>query len=181
MYVEICDRSYFDKLGIDYGSIKNLTAQVVADFKLNLEQERAFRIVAHHSVGCTLNPLLLYIGGMGGTGKSQVIKALLSFFQLQDNSYAIVTCAPTGNASALLGGSMERGTYAPLHTYHFLLGINNQEEEIKNVKMAQVCERLKDINYVVLDEVSMLSCYDLYRISEQLCKAKNKPEDSFGG
>ncbi|KAJ3817834.1 hypothetical protein F5880DRAFT_1461613, partial [Lentinula raphanica] len=157
--VEICDHSYFDKLGIDYGSIKNLTAQVVADFKLNLEQERAFRIVAHHSVGCTLNPLLLYIGGMGGTGKSQVIKALLSFFQLRDKSYAIVTCAPTGNASALLGGS----------TYHFLLGINNQEEKIKNVKMAQVCERLKDINYVVLDEVSMLSCYDLYRISEQLC------------
>ncbi|KAJ3763717.1 hypothetical protein EV360DRAFT_32956, partial [Lentinula raphanica] len=159
MQVEICDRSYFDKLGIDYGSIKNLTAQVILDFSLNEEQERAFRIIAHHSIGSSLDPLLLYIGGMGGTGKSQVVKALLQFFQRRNNSYAIVTCAPTGNASALLGGS----------TYHFLLGINNQEEEVKGVKMGQVCERLQDVQYIVLDEVSMLSCYDLYRISEQLC------------
>ncbi|KAJ3819332.1 hypothetical protein F5880DRAFT_1625653 [Lentinula raphanica] len=27
----------------------------------------------------------------------------------------------------------------------------------------------------------MLSCYELYRISEQLCKVRNKPDDSFGG
>ncbi|KAJ3820162.1 hypothetical protein F5880DRAFT_1625316 [Lentinula raphanica] len=27
----------------------------------------------------------------------------------------------------------------------------------------------------------MLSCYDLYRISEQLCKVKNKPDECFGG
>ncbi|KAJ3754422.1 hypothetical protein EV360DRAFT_51660, partial [Lentinula raphanica] len=159
MQVEICDWTYFDKLGIDYGSIKKLTADVVESFSLNEEQERAFRIVAHHSIGTSFDPLLLYIGGMGGTGKSQVIKALLNFFQQRDSSYSIVTCAPTGNASALLGGS----------TYHFLLGINNQEEEVKGAKMGQVCERLQDVQYVVLDEVSMLSCYDLYRISEQLC------------
>ncbi|KAJ3818191.1 hypothetical protein F5880DRAFT_1443373, partial [Lentinula raphanica] len=157
--VEICDRSYFDKLGVDYGSIKTRTLNVIQTFGLNEEQERAFRIVAHHSIGYTTDSLRLYIGGMGGTGKSQVVKALLQFFQQSNNSYAIVTCAPTGNASALLGGS----------TYHFLLGINNHEEEVKGVKMGQVCERLKDVQYIVLDEVSMLSCYELYRISEQLC------------
>ncbi|KAJ3825789.1 hypothetical protein F5880DRAFT_1477579, partial [Lentinula raphanica] len=159
MTVEICDRSYFDKLGIDYGSIKIRTEAIIKSFSLNIEQERAFRIVAHHSIGYSPDPLRLYIGGMGGTGKSQIVKSLLQFFRECDSSYAIVTCAPTGNASALLGGS----------TYHFLLGINSQEEEVKGVKMGQVCDRLKNVQYIVLDEVSMLSCYDMYRISEQLC------------
>ncbi|KAJ3964144.1 hypothetical protein EV361DRAFT_759395, partial [Lentinula raphanica] len=47
--VEICDKSYFDKLGIDYGSIKEGTENIIKQFNLNSEQERAFRIIAHHS------------------------------------------------------------------------------------------------------------------------------------
>ncbi|KIK51452.1 hypothetical protein GYMLUDRAFT_64822 [Collybiopsis luxurians FD-317 M1] len=39
---EICDRSYFDNLGIEYGSIKNLIQSVLLQFHLNDEQECAF-------------------------------------------------------------------------------------------------------------------------------------------
>ncbi|KAJ3917035.1 hypothetical protein F5877DRAFT_28943, partial [Lentinula edodes] len=156
--VEICDKSYFDKLGLDYGSARQLTADVVAEFKLNEEQERAFRIVSQHSVSATPYALRMYIGGMGGTGKSQVVKALIQFFALRKMRYAIVTTAPTGNAAALLGGS----------TYHFLLGINNQVEEVPRATMSEVCARLEGIEYVVLDEVSMLACIDIYKISEQM-------------
>ncbi|KAJ3898327.1 hypothetical protein F5879DRAFT_779458, partial [Lentinula edodes] len=50
---------------------------------LNNEQERAFRIIAQHSACLVSEPLQMYIGGMGGTGKSQVIRALLQFFAEQ--------------------------------------------------------------------------------------------------
>ncbi|KAJ3804982.1 hypothetical protein F5876DRAFT_3337, partial [Lentinula aff. lateritia] len=103
--VEICDKYYFDKLGLEYGSIKELTLNIVKCHNLNNEQERAFRIIAQHSACSVSEPLQMYIGGMGGTGKSQVIKALLQFFADRNSSFAIVTSAPTGNAAALLGGS----------------------------------------------------------------------------
>ncbi|KAJ3858999.1 hypothetical protein EV359DRAFT_68549 [Lentinula novae-zelandiae] len=126
--VEICDKHYFDKLGIDYGSIKELILNIIKCHNLNNEQERAFRIIAQHSAGLVSEPLYMYIGGMGGTGKSQVIKAVLQFFADRNSSFAIATSAPTGNAAALLGGS----------TYHFLLGLNNKVEEVGRGTMAQV-------------------------------------------
>ncbi|KAE9393892.1 hypothetical protein BT96DRAFT_750441, partial [Gymnopus androsaceus JB14] len=114
----------------------------------------AFRIIAQHSIGYCNEPLHMYIGGMGGIGKSQVIKCLLKFFAARNNAYAIVTCAPTGNAAALLGGS----------TYHFLLGMNNKIEEVVACTMAQVCSRLDSVQYIILDEGSMLGCIDIYKI-----------------
>ncbi|KAI0039742.1 hypothetical protein FA95DRAFT_1456063, partial [Auriscalpium vulgare] len=49
------------------------TAQL---FTLNAEQKRAFRIVSNHALDPAAEQLKMYLGGMGGTGKSQVIKAL---------------------------------------------------------------------------------------------------------
>ena len=53
----------------------------------------------------------MYLGGMGGTGKSQVIKALSQFFTGRNEAHHFITVAPTGTAAALLGGS----------TYHSML------------------------------------------------------------
>ncbi|KAF5366096.1 hypothetical protein D9757_012699 [Collybiopsis confluens] len=169
--VEICDQRFFESRGLEYGSVKKLVEDVIMHFSLNEEQERAFRIVAQHSAVLCLDPLRMYIGGMGGTGKSQVIKALLQMFELQHRRFAIVVTAPTGNAAALLGGS----------TYHYMLGINSQREFVSKATMAEVCTRLEGVEYVIIDEVSMLDCYDMYRISEQLAKVKNRASDAFGG
>ncbi|KAF5381447.1 hypothetical protein D9757_009020 [Collybiopsis confluens] len=168
--VEICDKSFFDRAGIDFGSLKQLTLEIIQDFSLNDEQERAFRLVCHHCSSACSDPLLMYIGGMGGTGKSQVIKALLQFFKAQNRAYAIVTSAPTGNAASLLGGS----------TYHFLLGINGRIEETPRSTMSEICSRLEGVEYLVLDEVSMVKCIEMYKISEQLAKIKNNSDAPFG-
>ena len=37
------------------------------------------------------------------------------------------------------------------------------------------------VNYMFLDEVSMLSCNDMYNISAQPAKAFNEPNKPFGG
>ena len=47
---------------------------------LNTEQERAFKIIANHATKKNADQLRMYLGGMGGTGKSQVIQALMKIF-----------------------------------------------------------------------------------------------------
>ena len=110
---------------------------------------------------------------MGGTGKSQVIKALISFFDRCNEAHRIMILAPTGTAAALLNGS----------TYHSALGVQSDSRRNRNdhSTMAQVRSRLDGVDYIFLDEVSMISCYELYKISAQLAKARNNMDVPFGG
>ena len=64
---------------------QNIIDSTVTDFSLNTEQERAFRIIANHASTEKPEQLIMYIGGMAGTGKSRVIKALTAFYKLSYN------------------------------------------------------------------------------------------------
>ena len=173
--VKVVDRSYLSrsyeagtKLSQDYINL------VIKDRTLNQEQERAFRIVANHATQHNPEQLKMYIGGMAGTGKSQVIKALIQFFSLQKQQHRFVILGPTGTAAALNNGS----------TYHSFLGMQvgtSQNQKAENIAIAQLKERLQGVDYIFLDEVSMLACHDLYKISSQLAKALNEHETPFGG
>jgi hypothetical protein len=61
----------------------------------------------------------MYLGAMGGTGKSQVIKALMSFFDKCKEAHCIMILASTGSATALLNGSI----------YHSALGIQSDNHK----------------------------------------------------
>jgi hypothetical protein len=150
-------------------SAQDVIDKTVADFNLNSEQERAFRIVANHATTPNAERLSMYLGGMGGTGKSRVIEALVNFFSTRNEEHRFMILAPTGSAAALLNGS----------TYHSALGINDRSTSAKNV--AQVRSRIEGVDYIFLDEVSMLSCHDIFKISAQLAKAANEYEQPFGG
>ncbi len=114
----------------------------------------------------------MYIGGMGGTGKTHVLQALVAYFNALGESYRLVVVAPTGTAAALIGGS----------TYHYMFGINDaQGDNISNKLLSEVKSRLNGVDYVFFDEVSMLSCSDLYRISARLCAVFNIYHVPFGG
>jgi hypothetical protein len=120
--VKVIDKSYLDKR---YHTTKhnNLMDTISQQHTLN-EQERAFRIIANHIVLPNSEPLKMYIGGMGGTGKSQVLKAVSDFFQSRNEAYRFVVVAPTGTAAALLSGS----------TYHSVFGINDMSSEAQATK-----------------------------------------------
>ena len=68
---------------------QNIIDSTVTDFLLNTEQERAFRIIANHASTQKPEQLIMYIGGMAGTGKSQVIKTLMAF--LKDGMNLIIS------------------------------------------------------------------------------------------
>ena len=167
--VKLVDKSYLEQTCPS--PCKHIIDNVSQEFCLNSEQERAFRIVANHASNPLSEQLKMYIGGMGGTGKTQVLKALAKFFRFRNESHRFVVVAPTGSAASLLGGS----------TYHYMFGINDNSDQISNVQLAQVKSRLEGVQYIFLDEVSMLSCRDMYHISARLARVLNNAETPFGG
>ena len=157
----------------DQSGVVDILNAVIKKFRLNPEQERTFRIVANHATINNPTQLKMYLGGMGGTGKSQVLKALIEFFKERNESHRIMILAPTGSAAALLNGS----------TYHSVLGIGSEGNRTRNEQTSRrnVCERLDGVDYILLDEISMVACHELYLISASLAKARNMTEVPFGG
>ena len=171
--VKIVDKDFLEKKCVVLPvALKSEMESVERMFNLNADQERAFRIVANHSCRPSSEQLKMHIGGMGGTGKSQVLKALMELFKRKNESHRFIIVAPTGSAAALLGGS----------TYHYMFGINDFTSiKSANLQLAEVKQRLRGVDYIFMDEVLMLSCKDLYRISERLAKVMNNVEEPFGG
>jgi hypothetical protein len=140
-----------------------------------MEQERAFRIVAEHASAPNNEPLRMYIGGMGGAGKSQVFNSIAKFFNERSEEYRFMVLGPTGGSAALLKGS----------TYHSVFKIpreakmksKNQEDTdgIRNEAnaIAAINERIQGVEYILLDEISMVSCNDLQLLASQAAKARN--------
>jgi PIF1-like helicase len=110
----------------------------------------------------------MHLGGMGGTGKTQVIKALSAFFEARNESHRFIIVVPTGTAAVLLGESM----------YHSMFGIN---ERMSSNKIENIKAKPNSIEYVFFNEVSMLSARDLHRINAQLAKVFDIAEIPFGG
>ena len=102
--VKIVDKSYLEKSFVA-SEYKVQIDETITKFELNKEQERAFRIIANHSISPHADQLKMYLGGMGGTGKSRVLEALSDFFSLRKEAHCFIIVAPTGTAAALLGGS----------------------------------------------------------------------------
>ena len=152
-------------------SNRELLNEAQLKYTLNPEQERAYRIIATHSMSVNSSQLCMYIGGMAGTGKSQIIKCLKEFFTLRCQSHRLVITAPTGSAAALIGGS----------TYHSVLGIIPGQSHISETTLAKVKSRLQGADYMLLDEISMVDLSSLYKISAQLCKVMGEHDKPFGG
>lgn len=177
---------------------RELMNQVSAQFSLNVDQKRAYELVVdallkdeypsrHHQSTHKLieddidlgelefpsspDPLRLYLGGIGGTGKSQVVKGILSFLENKNESFKCLVLAPTGSAASLVDGS----------TYHSALSLAvDSTETSSEQRLSTVAERFKAVRLIIIDEVSMLSCADLYRISYQLETAFKGVGTTFG-
>ena len=114
--VKIIDKSYLSDTFVPPSpQVQHLIADIIEKFTLNKEQSRAFRIIANHAFRPSDEQLKMYLGGMAGTGKSQVIKALMHFFNERNEGYRFMCMAPTGAAAALISGS----------TYHHILGFTS--------------------------------------------------------
>lgn len=151
----------------------SLLHDTIASFTLNEEQTRAFSMAARYLHHHETSQLLMYLGGMGGTGKSRVLLAIMSFLDNRSESHRFIVLGPTGSSAALVGGS----------TYHSVLGFspNAQPEKALSTALEKIRGRLVRVDLVFLDEVSMISCSDLLKIHKQLLRAFPESLLPFGG
>ncbi|KAJ3724889.1 hypothetical protein C8R42DRAFT_560161, partial [Lentinula raphanica] len=123
------------------------------------EQEHAFRIIAEHSITKGPKPLRMYIGGPGGTGKSYVIATLDQFFQSIGQQRRFRLCSYTGVAANNIAGMT-------LHSALCLGSVSlSKTNAISNKDLVSMWE---GVDYLFIDEVSMIGCAFLYRISQAL-------------
>jgi hypothetical protein len=80
--VEVVDKSYIDRrFKASSKNDEKIVADSISKFKLNSEQKRAFRIISNHAMMEKPDKLCMYLGGMGGTGKSQVIISFCAWYK----------------------------------------------------------------------------------------------------
>ena len=95
----------------------------------------------------------MYISGVGGTGKSHIIKCIVKFFTRCGAAHCILLSAPTGIAAKLSNS----------FTAHSLTFMTHNEDKVNLQKLTDLW---KDINYLVVNEVSMVFAEFMAKLSD---------------
>jgi hypothetical protein len=174
------------------------TQKSVADeFTLNREQRAAFMIItghldgdsrcrtgnlynrSHHILkyiifsGDNNGQLIMCVPGCGGTGKSQLIRALTKYFLVTKRIQMIRKLAPTGIAAAEIDGM----------TIHSFLGEQRNSGKARTIKPGDL--KLEKewalVEYLLIDEMSMVGLTLLAKLNRIICAAKHTdPQVPFG-
>ncbi|KAM4061282.1 PIF1-like helicase [Hirsutella rhossiliensis] len=143
---------------------------------LNPEQRIVYDTVMGHFLAQDRSQLLLHVDGGGGTGKSYLINLLSAHLQAatRGRGTPVWRAAPTGVAGNQISGT----------TLHSLLHlpINKDFRPLSAIDKAQLQKKLKDIQYLIIDEKSMLGLRMLSWIDDRLREAfPHRNEEFFGG
>ena len=126
---------------------------------LNIKQQKALDII---KTGKNL-----FLTGASGAGKSTTIKSIIEYANEHDIN--IATTASTGLSAFLINGS----------TVHSYLGIGigrgTADEIAKKVnKNFFIANRIRKLQILIIDEISMIDSELFTKISEFLCIIKKK-------
>lgn len=151
--------------------VMNVDVEAVASkWELNDEQRRAFRLVAMQSFGKPDDPLRMFLNGCAGTGKSRVINALRDFFEKKGEARRFRVCSYMGIAAKNVNGM----------TLHAALCFGRNHGTQRATRPSEDLQSMwEGVDFLFIDEVSMISCKFLADISEALSKAKGNAK-AFG-
>jgi hypothetical protein len=118
---------------------------------------------------------LLYVGGCGGTGKTQIINAILFGMELLGVQDRACVTASTGTAAAHIKGQ----------TVHSAVGITGQGKcSISPTKLSTLQNLLRGSLLFIVDEISMVSTKLLGQVNQHCAKVFELPTSGsavFGG
>lgn len=144
---------------------------MISEYGLNTEQARAFSLIANHSLKKNTEPLRMFLGGPGGTGKSRIIMAITDFFKRRGEERRFRLTSFMGVAARNIAGM----------TLHAALNLNQRMKKgSKGKSKRDLIAMWQAVDYLLIDEVSMISCNLLVQIHEALCEAKENSA-LFGG
>lgn len=122
-------------------------------------------------------PLLMYVGGEGGTGKTRVIQAITELAKRLEVVDSMVLCAPTGTAANNINGQ----------TIHSVLNLSFSSRgggDRNKWKVERHARYWAGKRYLIIDEISMVDLAELDEIHERLVMLKQSSTDQpspFGG
>lgn len=151
----------------------DIVQEVIEDMNMinNPEQTRALRIMARRIINGGPQ-LLMYVAGVGGTGKSHLVKALVELFRRLGRRREILLGAPTGIAAVLIGG----------YTMHSL-SMTNPHRKTKDTQ--ELVALWRGVKFLVIDEISMVGSLFLSQFSSRLKQAMSDDDvasaQPFGG
>ncbi len=147
---------------------------VKSHYQLNYKQTLVIRalfdrILYPILINTTKDQFLLYLGGVGGVGKTYLIKAFLFGLSIVKKQEDVLLTASTGAAAANIGGS----------TYHSALALYGNQPVRPATKL-----RLAHKKIFIVDEVSMVGLEALVQLDDR-CNAIWDPNREgstvFGG
>ncbi|RXW18892.1 hypothetical protein EST38_g6956 [Candolleomyces aberdarensis] len=148
-----------------------LIEQVSDTWTLNDDQALAFRIIARHVTSPQSNPLRMLVSGAAGTGKSRVIDALKDLFERRGEKHRCCLSSFMGIAAQNIHGS----------TLHSALNLHCLSRmKLHGKTHNDLIEKWKDVDTMVVDEVSMLGP-DLQAQIDQALRLAKECEKPFGG
>ncbi|CAE6416282.1 unnamed protein product [Rhizoctonia solani] len=140
---------------------------------LKADQLRAYGIIRAHLDAKMANQhprqLLMQIQGEGGTGKSTVIGCITELFKHHRLSHKLIRSAYTGIAASLIDGN----------TLHTLCRFTSRRTELSAKVLDALRKTWGNVDYLIIDEISMVSRPFLGRISNALGQAKQQSNGSF--
>jgi len=134
------------------------------DFIFSDEQERALR-----SIEAGKN---VYVFGNAGTGKSRVLKEAVH--RLLELKKTVAVTATTGIAGVAIGGST-------LHAFAATFVPKNVGVATWGYAKPADKERIRDVDVLFIDEISMCSGEFFDRVSNHLALIRGRPREPFGG
>ena len=151
----------------EYPSVANVSRA----YSLNMKQHQAFCVIAtaclrtwqHHSLNGDnetkkysipdTKQLIMYLGGLGGSGKSRVIKSTQALFSKWDRSHLVSVVAPTGSAAVVVQGSTVQSFLGMCHG-------NDDSDDIHKSEFTKISKQMRDklkaMTLLIIDEVSMI-------------------------
>ena len=153
----------------DDKNLDQIACDVINEYSLNKKQKVAFELAISNVIKRErkeeTQQIIGYVGGPGGTGKSQVINAIVEFHKRVKAKHKLKLTAYTGTAAKHINGS----------TTSALFSLSSKSKK-------KLERRFQHVNTIIVDEVSMIGCSQLHNISKQLTKAKHAvASDPFGG
>lgn len=120
--------------------------------------------------------LIMCVPGCGGTGKSQLIRAITAYFAETKRAYKLRKLAPTSVAAAEIDGM----------TIHSFLGDGRNRRAKSKVEKRPAEVTLEKtwryVEYIILDEMSMVGLSLLARLNKLVATAKHcDPMTTMGG
>ena len=177
------------------GDANYVIARISSDYNLNERQWMAYQIITNYFVQKfiakkdTVNRLSMFMTRPGRTGKTHVVRAVKNVMDHYNCAHLICFLAPTGSAANLIDGmTIHKGLGIRIHSK--TKGKGNRkpgenEEDLSVTISVRNCTQLRDewknIEFLLVDEASLLSLQLIAEIDHALRFAKESPQVWFGG